>query len=159
MPPMTTTLPPDFLATLRQPVLREADLETKSSFFSRKEVMDFYVSVMKSPEKNDVLQLAAAELPVLHPHRAALLALFCGALVEEGADPHLLFGAALEIMSGLLVSLSPSARRSRRRTTMTRIPTISPNGRRPMPRSVRCRRRNVSRSRHGRPQPACWCFR
>ncbi|NVM90964.1 hypothetical protein FHT32_004621 [Variovorax sp. SG517] len=104
---MTTTLPPDFLATLRQPVLREADLETKSSFFSRKEVMDFYVSVMKSPEKNDVLQLAAAELPVLHPHRAALLALFCGALVEEGADPHLLFGAALELMSGLLVSLEP----------------------------------------------------
>jgi len=107
MPHMTTTLPPDFLATLRQPVLREADLDSQSSFFSRKEVMDFYVSVMKSPEKNDVLQLAAAELPVLHPHRAALLALFCGALVEEGADPHLLFGAALELMSGLLVSLEP----------------------------------------------------
>jgi hypothetical protein len=104
---MTMKLPPDFLETLRQPVLGEADLDTQSSFFSRKEVVDFYISATKSPDKNDVLRLAADQLPVLHPHRAALLALFCGALVEDGADPHLLFGAALELMAGLLASLEP----------------------------------------------------
>ena len=104
---MTMKFPPDFLLTLRQPVLGEADLDTRSSFFSRNEIRDFYLLATKSPEKNDVLQLAAAELPHLHPHRAALLALFCGALVEDGADPHLLFGAALELMAGLLVSLEP----------------------------------------------------
>ncbi|MBB4220975.1 hypothetical protein [Variovorax guangxiensis] len=104
---MTIKFPPDFLETLRQPVRVEADLDSQSSFFSRKEIRDFYLSVIESPEKNDVLQLAADELPRLHPHRATLLALFCGALVEDGADPRLLFGAALELMAGLLVSLEP----------------------------------------------------
>ena len=102
---MTMQFPPDFLETLRQPVLCEAELGTQSSFFSREEVRGFYLSVTKSPEKNEVLQLAVDQLPLLHPHRAALLALFCGALVEDGADPHLLFGAALELMSDLLASL------------------------------------------------------
>ena len=82
---MTMQFPPDFLETLRQPVLGEADLDTQSSFFSREEVRGFYLSVMKSPEKNEVLQLAVDQLPLLHPHRAALLALLCGALVEDGA--------------------------------------------------------------------------
>lgn len=104
---MTMQFPPDFLETLRQPVIGEADLDTQSSFFSREEVRDFYLSVMKSPEKNEVLQLAVDQLPLLHPHRAALLALLCGALVEDGADPHLLFGAALELMADLLASLEP----------------------------------------------------
>jgi len=104
---MTIKFPPDFLETLRQPVRVEADLDSQSSFFSRKEIRDFYLSVIESPEKNDVLQLAADELPRLHPHRATLLALFCGALVEDGADPRLLFGAVLELMAGLLVSLEP----------------------------------------------------
>ena len=82
---MTTTLPSDFLETLRQPVLGDADLDTQSSFISREEVRGFYLSVVneKGPAKDEVLRLAAEQLPVLHPHRAALLALFCGALVEE----------------------------------------------------------------------------
>ena len=106
---MTTTLPSDFLETLRQTVLGDADLDTQSSFFSREEVRGFYLSVVneKGPAKDEVLRLAAEQLPVLHPHRAALLALFCGALVEDGADPRLLFGAALRLMDELLVSLEP----------------------------------------------------
>lgn len=105
MTALTAKLPSNFLDTLRQPVLGDADLDTQSSFFSRKEVRDFYLSVTNSPAKDEVLRLAAAQLPELHPHRAALLALFCGALVEDGADPQLLFGAAIGLMADLLVSL------------------------------------------------------
>jgi hypothetical protein len=103
----TTAFPPDFLATLRQPVLRDADLDTQPSFFTREDVRDFYLSVVNDPAKDDVLRIAATLLPDLHPHRAALLALFCGALVENGADPHLLFDAAQRLMGQLLASLEP----------------------------------------------------
>lgn len=100
-------LPPDFLATLRRPVLRAADLDTKATFFKREEVLAFYSEVANGPQMDDVLRASAALLPDLHPHRAALLALLCGALVEDGADPRLVFSAARQLMGRLLASLEP----------------------------------------------------
>lgn len=102
-----TALPPDFLATLQQPVLHDTDLDTQAAFFAREEVRSFYFDVLESPAKDDVLRASAGLLPGLHTHRAALLALFCGALVENGADPRLLFDAARQLMSRLLASLAP----------------------------------------------------
>lgn len=99
-------LPPDLLATLQQPVLHDTDLDTQATFFAREEVRSLYFDVLESPGKDDVLRASAGFLPGLHPHRAALLALFCGALVENGADPRLLFNAAQGLMGQLLASLA-----------------------------------------------------
>ncbi|MGJ7566365.1 hypothetical protein ACSFBM_21135 [Variovorax sp. GB1R11] len=100
-------LPPDLLATLQQPVLHDADLDTQATFFEREEVQSFYFDTLENPDKDDVLRASAGLLPGLHPHRAALLALLCGALVENGADPRLLFDAAQGLMGRLLASLAP----------------------------------------------------
>lgn len=100
-------LPPDFLAALRLPVRQEADLDSQQTFFQRPAVLAFYADVAQGPGSGDVLRASAALLPDLHPHRAALLALFCGALVENGADPHLMFDAARQLMGRLLAALAP----------------------------------------------------
>lgn len=100
-------LPPDLLAILQQPVLQDADLDTQATFFEREEVQSFYFDTLENPDKDDVLRASAGLLPGLHPHRAALLVLLCGALVENGADPRLLFDAAQGLMGRLLASLAP----------------------------------------------------
>lgn len=100
-------LPPDLLATLRLPVLQDADLDTQASFFKRPEVRALYFEVVEGSAKDEVLRAAIAQLGELHPHRAALLAVFCGALVENGADPQLMFDAVRQLAGRLLASLAP----------------------------------------------------
>jgi len=100
-------LPQDFLAVLRLPVRQEADLDAQRTFFGRPEFQAFHADVRQRWDSDDVLRASAALLPGLHPHRAALLTLFCGALVEDGADPHLMFDAALQLMGRVLASLAP----------------------------------------------------
>ncbi|MNQ12980.1 hypothetical protein D3C85_258970 [compost metagenome] len=100
-------LPPDLLATLRLPVLQDADLDTQASFFKRPEVRALYFEVVEGSAKDEVLRAAIARLGELHPHRAALLAVFCGALVENGADPQLMFDAVRQLAGRLLASLAP----------------------------------------------------
>jgi len=100
-------LPPDLLATLRLPVLQDADLDTQASFFKRPEVRAHYFEVVEGAAKDEVLRAALAQIGDLHPHRAALLAVFCGALVENGADPQLMFDAVRQLAGRLLASLAP----------------------------------------------------
>lgn len=100
-------LPPDLLATLRLPVLQDADLDTQASFFKRPEVRGLYFEVVEGAAKDEVLRAAVAQFGDLHPHRAALLAVFCGALVENGADPQLMFDAVRQLAGRLLASLAP----------------------------------------------------
>jgi len=100
-------LPPDFLDVLRLPVLHEDDLDTQAGFFDRDAVSNFYRGTVKEGTGDEVLQAAAALLPELHPLRAALFAILCGGLVENGADPRLLFSAALRCLARLLESLAP----------------------------------------------------
>lgn len=100
-------LPQDFLAVLRLPVRQEADLDAQQTFFGQPEFQAFHADVGQGWDSDDVLRASAALLPGLHPHRAALLTLFCGALVEDGADPHLMFDAALQLMGRVLASLAP----------------------------------------------------
>jgi hypothetical protein len=100
-------LPPDFLDLLRLPVLHEDDLDAQAGFYDRDAVSDFYRATVKEGTGDEVLQAAAALLPELHPLRAALFAILCGGLVENGADPRLLFPAALRRLAQLLASLAP----------------------------------------------------
>jgi hypothetical protein len=100
-------LPQDFLDVLRLPVLHEDDLDAQASFYDRDAVSDFYRATVKEGTGDEVLQAAVALLPELHPLRAALFAILCGGLVENGADPRLLFPAALRRLDQLLASLAP----------------------------------------------------
>ncbi len=100
-------LPQDFLDVLRLPVLHEDDLDAQEGFYDRDAVSDFYRATVKEGTGDEVLQAAAALLPELHPLRAALFAILCGGLVENGADPRLLFPAALRRLAQLLASLAP----------------------------------------------------
>lgn len=100
-------LPPDFLATLGLPVQHEDDLDAQATFFDRDAVSDFYRATVKEGTGDEVLEAATALLPDLHPLRAALFAILCGGLVENGADPRLLFPAALRRLARLLESLAP----------------------------------------------------
>ncbi|WP_208512766.1 hypothetical protein [Variovorax paradoxus] len=100
-------LPQDFLDVLRLPVLHEDDLDAQAGFYDRDAVSDFYRATVKEGTGDEVLQAAAALLPELHPLRAALFAILCGGLVENGADPRLLFPAALRRLDQLLASLAP----------------------------------------------------
>jgi len=100
-------LPQDFLDVLRLPVLHEDDLDAQASFYDHDAVSDLYRATVKEGTGDEVLQAAAALLPELHPLRAALFAILCGGLVENGADPRLLFSAALRRLAQLLASLAP----------------------------------------------------
>jgi len=157
-------LPPDFLDVLRLPVLHEDDLDTQAGFFDRDAVSDFYRATVQEGTGDEVLQTAAALLPELHPLRAALFAILCGGLVENGADPRLLFPAALRRLAQLLASLAPygaaepmeddeGKKRPRRNRPMS-----SP-GAPPRPRSRRCRRPSACRSKRVDRRLICWCCR
>ncbi|WP_431509368.1 hypothetical protein [Variovorax sp. DAIF25] len=100
-------LPQDFLDVLHLPVLHEDDLDAQAGFYDHDAVSDFYRATVKEGTGDEVLQAAAALLPELHPLRAALFAILCGGLVENGADPRLLFPAALRRLAQLLASLAP----------------------------------------------------
>ncbi|WP_431227122.1 hypothetical protein [Burkholderia contaminans] len=102
-----TLLTPEFLAVLRRPILDEADLFTMDDFFALPEVDELREQAQDPARADAILHACAAELPTLHPNRAALLALLGGAIVERGADPRILFPAAQARLAAWLPELAP----------------------------------------------------
>ena len=64
-----------------------------------------------------MLSACAALLPEVHPNRASLLALMGGALVEDGADPAILFPACHALLDVWLQELEPYCAEESTRTT------------------------------------------
>ncbi|VWC06891.1 hypothetical protein BLA13014_05023 [Burkholderia aenigmatica] len=107
-----TLLTPEFLTVLHRPVLDEADLFTMDDFFELTEVDDLREQAQDRARADAILRACAAELPALHPNRAALLALLGGAIVERGADPRILFPAAQARLGAWLPQLAPFCARA-----------------------------------------------
>lgn len=96
------------LATaLSTPVTSADDAETLDAFFQRPEVRAFYEQAQDPAHTSAGLRFCAELLPSLHPSRAAALALMCGSLVEDGADPVLLFPALQALLGPWLQTLRP----------------------------------------------------
>lgn len=94
-------------AALRSPVTSAGDVETLDAFFNRPEVRAFYADV-QAPEHTEAgLRFCAELLPSLSPGRASALALMCGSLVEDGADPALLFPTLQALLRPWLRALRP----------------------------------------------------
>ncbi|WP_175970486.1 hypothetical protein [Burkholderia sp. BCC0322] len=107
-----TPLTPECLAVLHRPVLDEADLFTIDDFFELAPI-DALLEQAQDPACADaILRACAAELPALHPNRAALLALLGGAIVERGADSRILFPAAQARLDAWLPELAPFCARA-----------------------------------------------
>ncbi|MFM9894112.1 hypothetical protein [Achromobacter xylosoxidans] len=94
-------------AALRSPVTSADDVETLDAFFQRPEVRAFYEQAQDPAHTSAGLRFCAELLPSLHPSRAAALALMCGSLVEDGADPVLLFPALQALLGPWLQTLRP----------------------------------------------------
>lgn len=92
---------------LRTPVLGPADLDSLETFFKRPEVSAFYGDIQEPAQADAALRFCADLLPGLHPGRASALALMCGSLVEDGADPTLLFPTLLALLRPWLETLQP----------------------------------------------------
>ncbi|WP_244321796.1 hypothetical protein [Burkholderia reimsis] len=107
-----TQLTPELLAVLHRPVLDETDLFTLDDFFELAEVDELRAQAQDRRRADAILHACAAELPALHPNRAALLALLGGAIVEGGADPRILFPAALARLGAWLPELAPFCARA-----------------------------------------------
>lgn len=96
------------LATaLQTPVTSADDLDTLEAFFQRPEVRAFYRDAEDPAHTEACLRFCAELLPSLHPGRAAALALMCGSLVEDGADPSRLFPALQALLRPWLRTLRP----------------------------------------------------
>ncbi|MGB3436280.1 hypothetical protein [Achromobacter sp.] len=96
-----------FAAALRAPVTMPEDLDPLEQFFQRPEVSAFHARARDAGQADASLRTCAALLPSLHPGRAAAVALMCGSLVEDGADPAILFPVLLGLLRQWLHTLSP----------------------------------------------------
>ncbi len=92
---------------LRTPVRSPADLDTLEKFFQRAEVSAFYAEAQDPDETDAALRFCVDLLPALHPSRASALALMCGSLVEDGADPTSLFPTLQALLRPWLETLQP----------------------------------------------------
>ena len=96
-----------FAAALRTPVTTADDLDPLDQFFQRPEVSAFLARAREPGQADASLRTCADLLPTLHPGRAAALALMCGSLVEDGADPAILFAVLQDLLRQWLRTLSP----------------------------------------------------
>ncbi|ALX82779.1 hypothetical protein APT56_06125 [Achromobacter denitrificans] len=94
-------------AALSSPIISADDVETLEAFFKRPEVRAFYQDAEDPAHTEASLEFCAGLLPSLHPSRASALALMCGSLVEDGADPVLLFPALQALLRPWLQTLRP----------------------------------------------------
>ena len=94
-------------AALQTPVRTPADLDSLETFFKRPEVSAFYGDIQEPEQADAALRFCADLLPTLHPSRASALALMCGSLVEDGADPVLLFPTLQALLRPWLETLQP----------------------------------------------------
>jgi len=97
----------DLIAALSSPVLTFDDLESLEQFFNRPEARAFYVHAQDASYTAASLQACADLLPRLHPNRASALALMCGSLVEDDADPTILFPTLQSLLRQWLQTLRP----------------------------------------------------
>ncbi|MGE8640067.1 MAG: hypothetical protein ACN6PR_15545, partial [Achromobacter sp.] len=97
----------DLTAALSPPVLTSDDLDALEQFFNRPEVRAFYVHAQDAAHTVASLQACADLLPRLHPNRASALALMCGSLVEDDADPAILFPTLQTLLRQWLQTLRP----------------------------------------------------
>ncbi|CAB3905147.1 hypothetical protein LMG1861_04509 [Achromobacter piechaudii] len=97
----------DLARILSTPVRRPDDLDSLEQFFNRPEVRAFYAQCQDPAHTAANLQACAALLPDLHPGRASALALLCGSLVEDGADPELLYACLQSLLHEWLRTLRP----------------------------------------------------
>lgn len=107
MPLDTVDFPADLLALLRQPLSCADAQETIATFFARPALAALYQRARDPLHTAAILQGCASLLPELPPQRAAMLALMCGTLVEDGADPRVLFPFALDLLHRWLEQLQP----------------------------------------------------
>ncbi len=97
----------DLTRTLTLPILKPAELDTLDQFFQRPEVGAFLTQSRDPAHTGANLQACADLLPRLHPSRAAALALMGGSLVEDDADPAILFPVLHDLLGQWLRSLRP----------------------------------------------------
>lgn len=107
MPLDTADFPADLLALLRQPLSCADAQETIATFFARPALATLYQRARDPLHTASILQGCATLLPELPPQRAAMLALMCGTLVEDDADPRVLFPVALDLLYRWLQQLQP----------------------------------------------------
>ncbi|MBB1596092.1 hypothetical protein [Achromobacter sp. UMC46] len=97
----------DLAAALSAPIATPDDLDPLEQFFNRPEVGAFYACAQDPAHTADCLQACADLLPRLHPNRASALALMCGSLVEDDADPVILFPTLQSLLRQWLQTLRP----------------------------------------------------
>lgn len=97
----------DLATSLSAPILSPDDLDTLERFFKRPEVGAFYSQSQDPAHTAANLHACADLLPRLHPSRASALALMCGSLVEDDADPAILFPTLHTLLHAWLQSLRP----------------------------------------------------
>ncbi len=97
----------DLANSLARPILAAGDVDTLEQFFKRPEVGAFYAHAQAPTHTADSLRACADLLPRLHPARASALALMCGSLVEDDADPAILFPTLHGLLRDWLRKLRP----------------------------------------------------
>ena len=97
----------DLARSLTRPILAADDLESLEQFFKRPEVGAFLTHARHPANTAAALQGCAGLLPQLHPSHAAALALMGGSLVEDGADPAILFPTLHALLREWLQRLRP----------------------------------------------------
>lgn len=101
------TLDADWLARIRAPLKDQADCLTPDQFFADPAASALYRLAQDPAHTRAALQTVAAILPGLHPNRASILALMCGALVEDDADPTMVFAVLLQLLQHWLIEVEP----------------------------------------------------
>ncbi|MFY0475522.1 hypothetical protein [Achromobacter marplatensis] len=97
----------DLAAALSAPILTPDDLDSLEQFFNRPEVRAVYALAQDPAHTAACLQVCADLLARLHPNRASALALMCGSLVEDDADPAILFPTLQSLLRQWLQTLRP----------------------------------------------------
>ena len=107
MSPANFEISADLLALLRQPLPLTQGQDPAQAFFAQPPMQAFLQQVHQPAQTAAALQTCAALLPELPAQNAALLALMGGSLVEDGADPRILFPVCLQLLDLWLQQLQP----------------------------------------------------
>ena len=107
MSPANFEISADLLALLRQPLPQTLGQDPAQAFFAQPQMRAFLQQVHQPAQTAAALQACAALLPELPAQNAALVALMGGSLVEDGADPRILFPVCLQLLDLWLQQLQP----------------------------------------------------
>lgn len=98
---------PGLLDMLRQPPTCADAQDTMAAFFAHPEMAELHRQARQPQWTGPILQACSALLPGLPAYPASMLALMAGSLVEDGADPTLMFPACLDLLDLWLQELLP----------------------------------------------------